>query len=117
MYQSGEQVWAGFANEIIKQITTRLPTGDREQFWLELNLTRVDEQAVRRKVYSLIFDRVLPWALGAAVLVVAGLGALAAGVMTAIGAALTAAGSGALALSTAGQSVRVFGANIAGPLR
>jgi KAP family P-loop domain len=117
MYQSGEQIWAGFANEIIKQITTRLPTGDREQFWLELNLTRVDEQAVRRKVYSLILGRVLPWALGAAVLVVAGLGALAAGVMTAIGAALTAAGSGALVLSTAGQSVRVFGANIAGPLR
>jgi TIR domain/KAP family P-loop domain len=32
MYQSGEQVWAGLAHEIIHQITTRLPIGDRERF-------------------------------------------------------------------------------------
>jgi hypothetical protein len=39
-YQSGEQIWAGLAYEIITQVTDRLATGDRERFWLALNLRR-----------------------------------------------------------------------------
>jgi hypothetical protein len=64
MYQSGEQIWAGLAYEIISQVTDRLEPGDRERFWLELNLRRIDRQAVRRKVYRVLVERLLPVALG-----------------------------------------------------
>lgn len=77
MYQTGEQIWAGFAQELINQLTQRMPRGQRERFWLELNLRRVDEQAVRRKIHTLVWERVVPWALAAAtVLVLAGVLAL-----------------------------------------
>ena len=60
MYQNGEQVWAGLAYEIIRQITTRLPIGDRERFWLALNLARLDREAVRRRAYRILLERILP---------------------------------------------------------
>jgi hypothetical protein len=79
MYQSGEQVWAGLAHEIITQITGRLEPGDRERFWLELNLRRIDRQAVRRRIYRLLAERILPLAagFGVALLVVAVMGVIA----------------------------------------
>jgi GTPase SAR1 family protein len=49
MYQSGEQLWARLAQGIIKQVTARLTVADRERFWLELNLRRVDTDDVRRR--------------------------------------------------------------------
>ena len=67
MYQSGEQVWAGLAHEIIDQVTQRMSRLEREQFWLHLNRSRVDEQAVRRRVYSLILDRMISWVIAAVV--------------------------------------------------
>lgn len=67
MYQSGDQIWAGLAHEIIGQVTERLVAGDRERFWLELNLRRVDRQAVRRRVYRLLFERFLPLLLAFAI--------------------------------------------------
>jgi hypothetical protein len=78
MYQSGEQVWAGLAHEIIMQVSGRMEPGDRERFWLELNLRRIDRQAVRRRVYRLLAERFLPLALafGVAVVVVAAMGVL-----------------------------------------
>lgn len=66
MYQNGEQVWAGLAHEIITQVTARLPRAERERFWLELNLARVDREAVRRRVYWLATTRLAPVALGLA---------------------------------------------------
>lgn len=60
MYQNGEQVWAGLAHEIINQISSRLAVGDRERFWLRLNLARVDRHAVRRRCHRLLFERLLP---------------------------------------------------------
>jgi Cdc6-like AAA superfamily ATPase len=79
MYQSGEQVWAGLAHEIITQVSGRMEPGDRERFWLELNLRRVDRQAVRRRIYRLLAERFLPLALalGVAILVVAAMGLVA----------------------------------------
>lgn len=79
MYQSGEQVWAGLAHEIITQVSGRMEPGDRERFWLELNLRRVDRQAVRRRIYRLLAERFLPLALtlGVAILVVAAMGIVA----------------------------------------
>ena len=61
IYQSSEQIWAGFAHEIIRQITSRLPVGDRERFWLELNLARLDADAIRRRAYRAIWGRALPF--------------------------------------------------------
>lgn len=69
MYQSGEQIWAGLAFEIISQITGRMETVDRERFWLQLNLRRVDPDAVRRKLHRALLERLLPtvsWIIGAA---------------------------------------------------
>ncbi|MFL6071858.1 MAG: P-loop NTPase fold protein [Mycobacteriales bacterium] len=65
MYQSSEQVWAGMAYEIIRQVTERLSIGDRERFWLELNLSRLDTEAVRRRAYRILWSRVLPLLLTA----------------------------------------------------
>jgi hypothetical protein len=107
MYQTGEQVWAGLAHEIIRQVTSRMSTGEQERFWLRLNLARIDEQAVRRRVYALIFTRVIPWAIGGLVLLVAGLVVLAAGAPAALGATLAGAGPGA-ALVGGAATVRTF---------
>ncbi|MGV9777591.1 KAP family P-loop NTPase fold protein [Streptosporangium sp. NPDC003464] len=73
MYQNGEQVWAGLAHEIISQVTRRLPRAERERFWLELNLARIDREAVRRRAYHLAATRlILPALALAATLVLTG---------------------------------------------
>jgi WD40 repeat protein len=55
-YQTGEQVWAGFAHELIEQVTNRMSTVERERFWLRLNMERVDHHAVRRAFYRVGFS-------------------------------------------------------------
>ncbi len=114
MYQTGEQVWAGLAHEIITQVTERMPRAERERFWLELNVRRVDEQAVRRRIYALVLERVLPWALGGLLAVIAGLGLLA--VDAAVGAGLIALGPGGVAVLAATQLRRVLAAPPSGVL-
>jgi hypothetical protein len=114
MYQTGEQVWAGLAHEIITQVTERMPRVERERFWLELNLRRIDEQAIRRRIYALVLERLVPWALGAAVLLVAGLALLA--IDTVVGAGVIAAGPAALAIAAAAQLRSVLGARPSGAL-
>jgi phospholipase C len=76
MYQSGEQIWAGFAYEIITQVTRRLPLGDRERFWLRLNLARFDREVVRRRAYRLLLERLVPVVLAGAAIAVLALTAL-----------------------------------------
>jgi hypothetical protein len=73
MYQSGEQVWAGLASEAISQITGRMSAVEREAFWLELNLRRVDADAIRRRIHLALLMRLIPLAvaLGITVLVAA----------------------------------------------
>jgi KAP family P-loop domain len=122
IYQSGEQVWAGLAYEIIRQVTSRLPVGDRERFWLELNLARLDRDAVRRRVYRAGFERLLPFALVFVVAVVLSLIVLAAGRiagtgwLTWLGTAIG-GGGGLVALVGAGWSAtRFLGRTAAGPL-
>ena len=92
MYQTGEQVWAGLAHEIITQITERMSRGEQEHFWLHLNLKRVDEQAVRRKIYALLLNRVVPYAIAGLFALAAGLLLLALGGAGWLGKALTALG-------------------------
>ena len=62
MYQSGEQVWAGLAHEVISQITGRMSRAERERFWLTLNLRRVNPDAIRRRVRRALFERLVPLA-------------------------------------------------------
>ncbi|MFJ2029272.1 P-loop NTPase fold protein [Streptosporangium sp. NPDC087985] len=107
MYQNGEQVWAGLAHEIISQVTRRLPRAERERFWLELNLARIDREAVRRRAYHLAMTRLAPLALGlVATLVLTGALLAAATLLPAFGAFL---GTAAATVGTAG-SVAVVGA-------
>jgi hypothetical protein len=116
MYQDGEQVWAGLAYEIIKQITERMSVTERENFWLRLNLSRVDEQAVRRKVYGLIVDRLVPWAVGALVCVAVGLALLAVHLSRWFTVSLTGGAPVLLAAVTAVQSVSVLKSRVSGSL-
>ncbi|MFC4532204.1 KAP family P-loop NTPase fold protein [Sphaerisporangium dianthi] len=112
MYQSGEQVWAGLAHEIISQVTGRLPRGERERFWLALNLARVDREEVRRRAYRLAATRLLPVALAlCATLLVTGASLAAAALVPAAGSLLrgaaAAVGSGGSLLVLVAAGVRL----------
>ncbi|HUO71300.1 MAG TPA: P-loop NTPase fold protein [Solirubrobacteraceae bacterium] len=115
-YQSGDQIWAGFAYELIEQITGRMSTGQRERFWMRLNVRRLDEQAVRRKVHALVLERIVPWAL-AVVVVLIGAIVLALAGLTGTTAAKVAAGTPVvLALITTLKGAGVLGNPISGSL-
>jgi hypothetical protein len=58
-YENSDQVWAGLADSIIKQVAERLPFGERERFYLMLNLKRMDADVIRSEVHQRIFD--LAW--------------------------------------------------------
>ncbi|QFU89325.1 P-loop NTPase fold protein [Amycolatopsis sp. YIM 10] len=91
MYQTGEQVWAGLAHEIINQVTQRLPLIDRERFWLALNLSRLDRVAVRGRVLRTVLARLLP-ALATSVLALVAGGVLLASGNAGWGAGVASAG-------------------------
>jgi hypothetical protein len=107
MYQSGEQVWAGLAGEIIGQVTSRLAPGDRERFWLRLNLARLDREAVRLNIYRLLLGRLVPPLLGLALFVVVAIPVLA---LHLISASLLVLGGGSLffVLASLVQITRFF---------
>ncbi len=71
-YESSEQVWAGLADAIIKQIAARLTPFQRECFYFELTLRRVDVDAVRQKLSNTLIDRTWVWASGLVVAAVSG---------------------------------------------
>lgn len=116
IYQTGEQIWAGLAHEIISQITSRMDRAERERFWLRLNLKRVDEQAVRRRIYALILEHALPFAVLGLVLLVTGLVLLVSGALGRIGAYFAAAGPAAALLGLGGAAARVLPADVRGTL-
>jgi hypothetical protein len=116
MYQNGEQVWAGLAYEIIKQITERMTVPERESFWLRLNLGRVDERAVRRKIYGLVVDRLLPWAVAALVCVVIGVALLAAPITRWVTVGLAGGAPVLLSAATIVQGISVLRSRVSGSL-
>jgi hypothetical protein len=115
-YQTGEQVWAGLAHEIITQTTSRMSPIEREHFWLRLNLRRVDEQSVRRRIYQLVLSRVLPFALVAGFLVVIGVLLVVLGGPRLIGLWLAGGSPIALAAVVAAQIVAVLRTRVSGTL-
>ena len=75
-YQSGEQLWAGLAHAILTQASDRLEPVDRDRLWASLQLRRVSTDQVRRRFYSYVGMRLIPWAIAVpvAALVVAVIG-------------------------------------------
>jgi hypothetical protein len=76
-YQSSSQVWAGLADAIMHQVAAQYPTvRERERFWLQLNLKRLDADRIRRAVYQRIFRywlrSALPWLIGTTVTLAVG---------------------------------------------
>lgn len=55
-YESSEQVWAGLVDAIVTQVSDRLPPHERELFLLRLNLARIDDGEVRKKIHERIFS-------------------------------------------------------------
>ena len=105
MYQNGDQVWSGLAYAIIGQVTDRLPRGDRERFWLRLNMARIDRERIRQRWHRVLVSQALP-VLGWWLLVLA-LGTLA----VAVGGALNVwPGMLALVRQYGGQSTAISGA-------
>jgi len=123
MYQSSEQIWAGLGHEIIAQVTSRMQTVDRERFWLELNMRRIDKLAVRRKIYKALVERFLPLglALGVAILVALLLLLLAwampgvARLLKTVSVTLFAGGGTAFLVGAAYKATRFFGERASGP--
>ena len=89
---------------------------ERELFWLRLNLRRVDEQAVRRKIYGIVLGRVIPLAIMAVVILAVGLVLLASGNLRWVGLGLTVGSPAALAVLLGLQAANVLRAPAAGSL-
>lgn len=112
-YQTAEHLWAGLAQAIIEGVTARMDPRQRQRFWFELNIQRIDRARVRHRIHRLLLERVLPAALPGALLLAIGLALLPlAPALAAVGVSLT----GVLA-AAAGAGVRAGGllqANLAG---
>jgi hypothetical protein len=82
-FQKEEQIWAGFAHEIIQQLVSQITNPvDREKFWLYLNAARIDTDKIRQDIYAKLFQKIWVFAaialafalaLGAAILLLANL--------------------------------------------
>ncbi len=81
-YESVNQVWAGLADAIMQQISSRMPVAERELFWLQLQRKRVDVDKIRQKIHDLIVRRV--WRFAVKVLPAVA-GAMATGVVAIAG--------------------------------
>ena len=56
-YQNSEQLWAGLADAIIRGYADSLPSqAERERFWLQLNLRRLDAAKIRSRIWQHVFD-------------------------------------------------------------
>ncbi len=77
-YQNTQQVWAGLADAIIRQVAARLPNDQQELFWLSLNWQRLDlerwQQDVRKRALREWLQaerRWLPWTFAGVILAAA----------------------------------------------
>ncbi len=71
-YENTDQVWAGLADSIIKQLTARLSPIERERFWFQLNLNRIDGDKVRTKIMDKVintwYGKIRDWIKGYGIL-------------------------------------------------
>lgn len=81
-YDSTEQVWAGLVDAIVSQVSERLPPLEREKFLLKLQLARIDDGVIRKRIYDRViaiwWAKVRAWALAGATVTLGlvGLGAV-----------------------------------------
>ncbi len=59
-YQSSQQIWAGMAHALIQQLVARLSPKEREKFYFQLHLRRVDRNAIRQDIYRTTILSLLP---------------------------------------------------------
>ena len=77
-YQDKEQVWAGLAHAILHQLSNRINSQvEREKFWLELQLSRINKHAIRRDLQRAMLGRIFPY-----LFVYAGLGVALASLLS-----------------------------------
>lgn len=64
-YESTDQIWAGLADSIVKQVTERLSPVERELFFFRLHLKRLDIAKIRKKitdgVLSKLYELLVHW--------------------------------------------------------
>ncbi|MEL6849348.1 MAG: P-loop NTPase fold protein, partial [Bacteroidota bacterium] len=72
-YQSSEQIWAGMAHAMITQLVQQIPLQRQPEFWLKLQLRRMDLAQIRTDIYRLVLLRGLPFALAVLFFTVGGL--------------------------------------------
>jgi len=64
-YESTDQIWAGLADSIVKQVTERLSPVKREVFFFRLHLKRLDIAKIRKKitdgVLSKLYELFVHW--------------------------------------------------------
>jgi len=50
-YQSSDMIWAGMANAVVEQVVNQLPNEtDKEAFWFQLRLSRIDKDELRKEL-------------------------------------------------------------------
>lgn len=76
-YEESDQIWAGLADTIIRDFADRMSPGERELFYLDLNLRRIDSQALRNDIHKAMLTTTARWSFSCA--------ALAVGVLAGIG--------------------------------
>lgn len=66
-YETTEQVWAGMVDAIVSQVAERLSPLDREKFLLDLQLSRIDDGVIRKRIYERVvtiwWAKVRAWTL------------------------------------------------------
>ncbi|MBY3175139.1 hypothetical protein HFO27_10900 [Rhizobium leguminosarum] len=81
-YDTTEQIWAGMVDAIVSQVAERLPLLEREKFLLKLQLARIDDGEIRKRIYDRVvtiwWAKVRAWVLAGvtATLALFGLGAV-----------------------------------------
>ena len=64
-YESTDQIWAGLADSIVKQVTERLSPVERELFFFRLHLKRINVGKIRKKitdgVLSKLYELLVHW--------------------------------------------------------
>lgn len=91
-YESGEQIWAGLVDALVTQISDRLPLDEKEAFLLRLQLARIDDGIVRKRIHDRLINAWLAaakwWLAGFAgfmlILMLLVLAPFSAGVLTAL---------------------------------
>ncbi len=66
-YQSSDMIWAGLADAVIEQVVEQIPNKiDREIFWMQLRLARIDKDEIRKDLQTrvvLFFSQFVIWGI------------------------------------------------------